>query len=171
MSASGTPRIRAATPADIPRLAPIEEAADLIFADAGHPEFHGAISDGEAAQAIDEGRITVIDIDGVVLGWVHLGRLDGELCVEQISVDPDQHGRGLGTRLMGHVQAQAREANEASITLDTQSDVPWNQPWYEQLGFVVVPEDEWSDAMVAVAERQTAAGFDWGTRVHMRWQS
>jgi ribosomal protein S18 acetylase RimI-like enzyme len=166
-----TPHVRPAVPADIPRLGPIEEAADRIFIDAGHPEFSGSISNDDAAAAIAAGSITVVEVDGAGEGWVQVGRLDDELCIDQISVNPELHGQGLGSRLMRHVMTQARAAGEESITLDTQSDVPWNQPWYEQLGFVVVPRAEWSVAMANVAERQTGFGLDWERRVHMRWKS
>jgi ribosomal protein S18 acetylase RimI-like enzyme len=167
-----TPHVRPAVPADIPRLGPIEEAADRIFIDAGHPEFSGSISDDDdAAAAIAAGSITVVEVDSIVEGWVQVGRLEDELCIDQISVNPEMHGQGLGTRLMRHVMAMALDMGEESITLDTQSDVPWNQPWYEQLGFVVVPKAEWSVAMASVDERQTGFGLDWERRVHMRWKS
>jgi ribosomal protein S18 acetylase RimI-like enzyme len=166
-----SPCIRAAVPADIPLLGPIEAAADLLFIEAGHPEFSGVISDSDAATGVAEGRITVAEDRGTVLGWVHVGRLAGELCVEQISVHPDHQRRGIGSLLMRHVMAQARDANEDSIILDTQSDVPWNRPWYERLGFEVVPPEEWTLEMTNVATRQAAGGMDWGTRVFMRWRS
>ncbi len=162
--------IRAAVPDDIPLLGPIEAAADLLVVGAGHPEFTGTISDSDAAIGVAEGRITVAELGGTVLGWIHVGRLAGELYVDQVSVHPDHHRRGIGSRLMRHVIAEARDANEDSIILDTQSDVPWNQPWYEQLGFVVVPPEEWTKAMTDVAAPQAASGHDWGTRVYMRWR-
>lgn len=163
--------IRAAVPADIPLLGPIEAAADLLFIEAGHPGFSGVISDDDAATGVAEGRITVAELDETVVGWIKVGRLAGELCVEQISVHPDLHRRGIGSRLMRHVMAKARDANEDSIILDTQSDVPWNRPWYEQLGFEVVPQEEWTEEMADVVTRDTAGGLDWGTRVWMRWRS
>lgn len=166
-----SPRIRAAVAGDIALLGPIEAAADLMFVAAGHPEFSGTIADADAEAAIAEGRLTVADLEGEVVGWVLMGRLADELCVDQISVHPDQQGRGIGSRLMRHVMAQAREAGEESITLDTQNDVAWNQPWYEKLGFEVVPEGEWTEPMAEVSARQTAFGLDWATRVHMRWRA
>ncbi len=163
--------IRAAVPADIPLLAPIEAAADLLFVEAGHPEVSGVISDNDAATGVAEGRIMVAELGGTVLGWIHVGRLAGELFVEQISVHPDHHRRGIGSRLMRHVIGEARDANEDSILLDTRSDVPWNQPWYEQLGFVVVPQEEWTEAMTDFVALEAAGGTDWGTCVYMRWRN
>ena len=54
------------------------------------------------------------------------------------------------------------------MVLSTQSDVAWNQPWYERVGFRVVPEAEWTPAMQAETKAQQREGLDWNTRVHMR---
>ncbi len=167
MTSVEDPQLRAAVAADVPLLGPIEEAADRLFVEAGLGEFSGSISNEAAALGVAEGRITVAEVDGTVVGWVHVATIAGELSIDQISVDPNHQGRGIGWALMRHVMTRAEEG---SIILDTQSDVSWNQPWYEKLGFAVVPEADWSEDMAKIAARQTAAGLDWQTRVFMRWR-
>lgn len=162
--------IRFAVPADIPELGRIDTAAEPMFEAAGHPEFvgGGTIPDDVAHRAIGEDRILVAELDGVVVGWIYLTRAGGEWCVGQLSVDPVAHRRGIGTALMERVLGDARRAGEPTVVLNTQGDLPWNQPFYERFGFTVVPPAAWTDDMHRIAAEQTEAGLDWSTRVHMR---
>ncbi|MEZ5215691.1 MAG: GNAT family N-acetyltransferase [Ilumatobacteraceae bacterium] len=162
--------LRPATTADVPEFGRIDVATEAMFVDAGHPEFAdgGTIPDDVAARAIAEDRITVAELDGVVVGWVYVTRVEGELCIGQISVDPAAQRTGVGTAMLRRVIEAARAADEPSILLNTQSDVPWNQPWYEKFGFEVVPEQRWTSGLRAIVSEQTGAGLDWTTRVHMR---
>lgn len=162
--------IRHATLADLPLLAPIEAAGDALFAAIGHLEFVGAgtISDEDAAQAIADGRIRVAELDGQVVGWLLVSRLDGELFLSQVSVLPELTRQGIGTALLLDAIERGRAAGDRSMLLDTQADVPWNGPWYARHGFRSVPRDAWTPTMQARAEAQEVAGFDWSTRVFMR---
>ena len=162
--------LRPARDADLADLTRIERDADTRFVAAGHPELAdgSSIPDDVARAAIGQGRITVAEVDGAVVGWVYVGRVAGEPCLGQISVAPAHGGVGVGTALLRHVLAAARRGDEASMVLNTQADVAWNRPWYERHGFVVVPPSEWSEALHAIARDQAQGGLDWSTRVHMR---
>lgn len=140
-----------------------------MFVDAGHPEFDGAdtIVSADGAQAVAEQRVWVYEAGGELAGFVLVGSVGAELGVKQISVSPAFGRRGIGSVLMRHVMTATLAP---TIVLDTQADVAWNAPWYQQLGFEVVPAEEWTDAMAQLTREQTEAGFDWSTRVHMRWR-
>ena len=155
---------------DLPLLAPIEATGDAMFVAAGHPEFAdaGTIDEATAARAIVEGALHVAELDGRVVGWIQVERVGDELSVHQLSVHPDAQRRGIGGALLDAAIAHAARAGEATLVLDTQSDIAWNRPWYERFGFAVVPEAEWTDAMRAITAEQTVDGLDWSTRVHMR---
>jgi 4-diphosphocytidyl-2-C-methyl-D-erythritol kinase len=163
------PRLRLAGLDDIPLLGPIEREANLRYEGTPHTaHLDGATIPVEAARrAVSEGRITVIEVETVV-GWLYAGRLGGELCLGQVSVLRSHGQRGLGSRLLDDLVTRARAAGERSIVLTTQSDLPWNMPWYARHGFVVVPRDEWTPAMQAATAEQEAEGLDWSSRVHMR---
>jgi predicted N-acetyltransferase YhbS len=155
---------------DVARCHDIDRSTEAQFADAGHPEFvdGGSIPDDAAQRGIEEHRMFVAEIDGLVVGWVFLGRDDGELCIGQISVDRNHQQHGIGSALMRKVIDDATQAGEPTIVLNTQADVAWNQPWYERFGFELVPPDSWTPTMQAIVEEQTAVGLNWSTRVHMR---
>ena len=162
--------IRPARPTDVARLQQIDIATGAQFAEVGHPE----LDDGDhiphdvALSAIDANCLFVADAGAHVLGYVYVTRSDGELCVGQISVDPTVQQHGVGTALMRHVMRRAADVGERSIVLSTQSDVVWNRPWYETLGFRVVMPADWTPDMHTIAVEQSAAGCDWSTRVFMR---
>lgn len=162
--------VRAATEADLPALAGIEAAADAQYAAAGHPELAdgSTIPEAVARKAVDQGRLAVATVAGQPVGWVYWGRVGGELSIGQICVAPAHGRQGIGTALLRYVLDRAAEAGESTVVLNTQSDVPWNRPWYEKHGFAVVPEPDWSTGMRAVTAQQAADGLDWSSRVHMR---
>ena len=166
--------IRLGRPEDIPALRVIELAGDQQFVVAGHPEFDGdaAIPPDVAQESIDRGQLFVAEliVDGqpVVVGWLQLGRCGDECSIDQIAVSPEQQKQGIGRALMDLAFAEARTDGNTTIVLNTQSDIVWNQPWYQSLGFDVVPPDRWTEAMAAVSAAQSAAELDWSTRVHMR---
>jgi N-acetylglutamate synthase-like GNAT family acetyltransferase len=49
--------------------------------------------------------------------------------------------RGIGRRLLEHVIAWAREGGARHLWLTTYGHLPWNRPFYESVGFVLVPEE------------------------------
>jgi GNAT superfamily N-acetyltransferase len=166
----GALTLRPAREADLADLLRVEREADALYADAGHPELAdgGGIPDDVALRAIAQGRITVAEVDGAVAGWAYVGRVAGELCLGQISVTPAHGRRGVGSALLRRVIDDAGVAGEATVVLNTQSDVAFNRPWYERHGFAVVEPEQWSEGLRAVTEAQTRDGLDWSTRVHMR---
>ncbi|MDX1315185.1 MAG: GNAT family N-acetyltransferase, partial [Eudoraea sp.] len=57
------------------------------------------------------------------------------LYVHRLAVSPEYQGRGFAQKLMSFAEAFAREANYSSIRLDTFSQNPRNQKFYEQRGY------------------------------------
>ncbi len=73
----------------------------------------------------------------------------------------------MGGRLIDTVVGWAREGSMAVVTLCTFSDVAWNRPLYEHLGFQVLPEARWTPGLRALFEHDGALGLDLGRRVVM----
>ncbi|AKF07379.1 GNAT family N-acetyltransferase [Sandaracinus amylolyticus] len=168
MSASIT--IRCATDDDLARIQEIVREADARFASSPHPELAdgSTIPPDVASRATSEQRLLVAELGGVVAGLVYLGRIEGELCIGQVSVALDAGRVGVGSALVRAVIDAARRRGEPSIVLNTQRDVPWNAPFFARHGFEVIPRDAWGPGLVRVSDAQSADGLDWATRVHMR---
>lgn len=164
-------RVRPATAADVPVLQAIEVRAGRAFAEVGMPEI--ADDDPLTTAALEayaaDGRAAVaVGDDDVPVGCVVVDRVDTHAHVEQVSVDPDHQGLGLGRLLIGWVEGWAREEGRRSVTLTTFRDVAWNAPLYRRLGFRDLAPDELGPGLAAVVSEEAAHGLDPATRVAMR---
>lgn len=95
-------------------------------------------------------------------------RLDGALHLEEVDVHPDHARQGLGARLIDAAAAWARELGHRAITLTTYREVPWNAPYYERIGFQVLPREAWTPALAARVADEATRGLDPARRVVMR---
>lgn len=146
----------------------IERAAVELFR--GHVVYDVfTASSGTAddyAAAIDADKIWVVEVDGLVAGFATIDVRDGEGYLEEVDVDPAFARRGLGSALVEHACDLTRARGLPSMTLSTLSDVPWNRPLYERLGFTVTTE--LTPALQAVRSHEAALGFPLHLRVIMR---
>jgi hypothetical protein len=82
-----------------------------------------------------------------------------------------QHGRrGVGTRLVKTVCRWAWRSRLRGVTLSTLRTIPWNAPFYSQLGFEVVPEQELTEGLVRLRRLEAMAGLQVAQRVIMRME-
>jgi GNAT superfamily N-acetyltransferase len=126
-------------------------------------------SDRKLAAYAAAGRSWVaVDAYDQPVAYVLVDEVDGNAHVEQISVLPDSQGHGVGRALLERVRAWAIEKGCSAITLTTFSEVPWNRPLYEHLGFVVLSDEEVGPGLQAVRQDEAAAGLDPASRVCMR---
>ncbi|HUQ40280.1 MAG TPA: GNAT family N-acetyltransferase [Acidimicrobiales bacterium] len=163
--------IRPARVTDSAALREIERAAGERFRTVGMDAV--ADDDPPSVAALNlfsaAGRSWVaVDASDRPTGFVLVDVLDGGAHIEQISVHPMVQGRGLGRALVEWVARWAAAQHCAAVTLTTFSEVPWNRPLYEHLGFVVMPEEDIGPELRAVRDVETAHGLDPTTRVCMR---
>jgi GNAT superfamily N-acetyltransferase len=162
---------------EIPRLGEIERDGDRRYrGDAGVPDgFDDAASPAQLRRALADGRLWVAVVasggswpDGDLIGFALAEPVDGNAHLEQLSVALAFQGRGVGRRLIDTVCAWARDQAMAAVTLCTFSDVVWNRPLYEHMGFVVLPEHRWTPELRAVFESDAVLGLELSRRVVMR---
>jgi ribosomal protein S18 acetylase RimI-like enzyme len=134
---------RAARRDDLPAVRELERAAGAAFRDLGM----AAVADDEppsitelAAFQEDSRAWVITDDADHPVAYLLIDVVDGNAHVEQISVHPDHARQGLGKTLLDTAAAWAAEHGLAALTLTTYSDVPWNAPYYERLGFQVMAE-------------------------------
>lgn len=164
-------RIRPATPAELPALQDIERAAGAGFRDLGM----AAIADDEPP-ALDtleryrrSGRAWVAtDEQDRPVAYLIAEPVDGALHIEQISVHPDFAHRRLGRALLAHADDHAHEEGLSGLTLTTFTDVPWNAPYYERLGFRVLSEPDLTPGLRKIRAHEADLGLDTWPRVCMR---
>ena len=163
--------VRPAREDDGPVLREIELQAGERFRTVGlgdvadHPPFPIAVLTGYT----EAGRSwAAVDSSDQPVGYVLVDLVDGAAHVEQISVRPDQQGRGIGRQLIDHVRGWAADRGLRNISLTTFADVPWNGPLYEHLGFTTMAEPEIGPELRVIREAEVAQGLDPARRVCMR---
>lgn len=168
---SGSFSLRMARPDELHRLVAIDDEASELYAQAGikldfgkdHP-FVVAESVRWAA-AIEQGLAQVaVDRKDQPVGFVTLRLVDGEPYLDQISVSPGSMRRGVGARLLEYAISWS---GDRSLWLTTYSHLPWNRPYYERHGFVLVPGDACGAELCSILQEQCSALPDPDQRVAM----
>lgn len=140
--------LRAAAPGDLDRLVAIDDDACELYAAAGIDLSFGMESpivreERDAwAEALAQDRVRLVFLSGSrdADGFIALGWKDGDVYVEQLSVRRRAMRRGLGRRLMAWGEDWARRQGARRLLLTTYGHVPWNRPFYERLGWKLLPE-------------------------------
>jgi GNAT superfamily N-acetyltransferase len=163
--------IRPAHPDDSPVLRAIERAAGERYRTVGldavaddEPTSVGAL---DVYAAAGHSWVAVDQADHPV-AYVLVDVVDGLAHLDQLSVRPDQQGRGLARALVARVGEWASESGRPGVTLTTFAEVPWNRPLYQHLGFRVLADEEIGPELDVVRTAETERGLDPTTRVCMR---
>ncbi|MHB1923191.1 MAG: GNAT family N-acetyltransferase [Acidimicrobiales bacterium] len=154
-------RIGPGLPADLPELQRIEREAGLLFAEVGMQ----AVAD-EEPPAIEElesyrtaGRLWVARSDDQAVGYALADTVDGHGHLAQLSVAPSHGRRGLGRALCAQVEEWARAQGLEAVTLTTFSDLAWNGPYYQRLGYRNMAEAEVGRGLRAIVADETRRGL------------
>lgn len=163
--------IRSLRVEDTAALAVIERAASERFREVGFPN----VADDEPFTADElapyaDGRRgwVAVDQQGAPIGYVLVDVVDGSAHVEQVTVHPGHQGRGIGRALLEWVETWAATQAMPGVTLTTFTDVPWNRPLYEHLGFAVLDDADIGPQLRELRAVEADHGLDPAVRVCMR---
>jgi GNAT superfamily N-acetyltransferase len=165
------PAVRLAKRSDLPRLPEIERSAAGVF-DGGDllRSLEGRFAAAETwIPALDAGTLWVVeDGAGGVVGFLAATCIDQIMHVDELDVELDRQGQGLGRRLMQAAIAWARGRGLTGVTLTTFRDVRWNAPFYASLGFMEVAPHALCPRLGAILAREARIGLDPTQRCAMR---
>ncbi len=154
-------RIRPARGNEVGELQQIDLASAVLFISLDLIDFGPS---GVPTEPIPEDRLRKGFGDGLI--WVAVDERDepvgfalcsdrGEdLYLDQLSVLPAHGRRGLGSRLVRRCLAEAETRGHRRVSLSTFRSVPWNGPFYRQLGFKELPLWRLNDWQLAIREAQ-----------------
>ncbi len=163
--------IRPARPEDLPALQEIEDAAAVRFE--GHAlaeAFDAAPTPLEALRDGLAARRLWVATDGQerLVGFALAAVVGDEAHLQEVDVLPSHGRRGVGRDLVEAVCTWARETGFRAVTLTTLSDVPWNGPFYEKLGFRPLAGAELTPALRTLLAEEVRRGLGGDARVAMR---
>ena len=163
--------ITGAAAEEIPALIAIDLAAGQVFAGTGllsaaQLKDHVPATVMEAAM---RGRHLHVarDRKGVPAGFVMTSVREGNLYLDQISVDPGHGRKGIGGALIARVMAEAKDRGLKRVVLSTFRDLPWNGPFYRRHGFRELPRKKMEKWMIEIESIQDDQGLDIRQRCFM----
>ncbi len=120
-------------------------------------------------QAIDNAHVWVAENASAQLaGFIRALDFDNLLHIEELSVSRAFQGQGVGRQLVLAAIEYARHQPMRAVTLTTFRDVPWNAPFYQRMGFVVVAENELEAHLTEALQKEIEHGFAAERRCAMR---
>lgn len=164
--------IRLARSADAAALPAIERSAAELFRIDPTLAWLADTDVADAAQhrhAIEHAHVWVAESATVQLaGFVRALTIGKQLHIEELSVSRSFQGQGAGSQLISATIAYARRQRLQAVTLTTFRDVPWNAPFYERMGFVVVEPDASEAYLIDALQKEVEHGFPAERRCAMR---
>jgi GNAT superfamily N-acetyltransferase len=165
------PRIRPPRRDELEALRWIERDAGRAFAAIGMAQIatEEPLSVAELEAFRTNGHAWVaVDARDRPIAYLLSSVVDGCAHIEQVSVAWLRARRGLGAALIEHLAAIARTEDRPALTLTTFRDVPWNAPYYQRLGFVIVEPADQGPELAALVSRESATILSDAPRVAMR---
>lgn len=160
---------RNARPEEFPLLQELEMEAGQRFAEFGMPE----VSDSPPMlikllqECTEHGGVWVADIEDTIAGFIAFTKYTSYIHIDEISVHTQFGRRGIATEFLERLAQWGTNQGMQGITLSTFKDVPWNRPFYEKRGFVVLTPEQYPPYLDKKAEEEASRGLYESQRVCM----
>ncbi|HEY5977745.1 MAG TPA: GNAT family N-acetyltransferase [Solirubrobacterales bacterium] len=125
--------VRSATPADVEAIERLVERAYGVYVEriGGKP---GPMHH-DYAERVAEAEVTVVADGDAIVGLLIIYLRDDHLLIENVAVDPEHQGRGMGGRLLDLAEDRARAADLEVVRLFTHERMTENIALYEGRGY------------------------------------
>jgi ribosomal protein S18 acetylase RimI-like enzyme len=126
-------RLRRASPADAEGIARLVDDAYRPYVER-IGMLPGPMTD-DHAEVIRERQVTVAERGETLVGVLVAGADPDGFFIHNVAVHPDHQGTGVGRRLLGLAEEQAREAGFDEIRLYTHERLTESRALYERIGY------------------------------------
>lgn len=126
-------RLRPAVAADVPGLRALVEAAYAVYVP--RIGLRPAPMDADYDDLVARGLVTVAEVDREPAGALVLVPAADHLLIENVAVDPEHQGEGIGGVLMRLAEERAQARGIGELRLYTHRLMTENRTWYVRLGY------------------------------------
>jgi GNAT superfamily N-acetyltransferase len=162
-------QIRLANRDDLLVLPAVEQAAARQFIEIGLTYLENITLPMDTLIAAQKrGHVWVVTTAAAeIVGFALVSTVRDRLHLEEIDIHPAHARQGLGQALIHAICDWAAAGGIKTISLSTFKDIPWNAPYYERLGFKVIPEGELCEDFVKIRAIEARTGLPADQRVIM----
>ncbi|KAF7947948.1 hypothetical protein EAE96_009018 [Botrytis aclada] len=154
-----TPRhhtIREARHGDIPLLADVERSAAKPFTCFNVPVDDSVLDSSLLTSMLKDHHLWVaVDGEDNPVGFLGGFKVDDNFHVAEVSVNKDNQRQGIGNSLMYRIMKDVKEEGFQAITLTTNKLLPFNRPWYQNLGYVQLEAKDISNELTLLIEEES----------------
>jgi GNAT superfamily N-acetyltransferase len=140
---------------EIPTLAWLADGEDLPIS-----RYRELLADGASWVAVDEGDRPI--------GFLCASIETDALHIWEVGVRRDWQRQGIGRSLIVRAIHAARRSDLPAVTLTTFRDVPWNAPFYANLGFETLAGTQVGNRLKALLSAEVDCGLPLESRCAMR---
>jgi ribosomal protein S18 acetylase RimI-like enzyme len=164
--------LRRALPSDASTLLAIEHSAAALFRADTELAWLADAPVADTQQHLD--AIKTADVwvaqsaDGELAGFLSAIEVDNQLHIQELSVSQHFQGQGIGRKLLLTAIERSRNRELYGLTLTTFRDLPWNAPFYQQLGFETLSVTQLDPRLKAVLSQEITHGLPGERRCAMR---
>ena len=157
--------VRLAQRSDLAVLPEIEKAAAQLFApylewlEISADVLEGLTTPLFLIRAQADSRLWVAAIAQRPVGFIVAKFLPSCCFVVELDVHPDYGRIGIGSALVRACCQGAQHKGFDRVVLTTFRRVPWNIPFYQRLGFEVLPAGQWAPEIEAIVRHEARYGF------------
>ena len=154
--------IRLAHINDLDYLADVEKAAASIYPKGHIPadQEGQTFPSNELHKALNNELLFCAEVENKIVGFAACHPYKKCLHLDEISVRPNYGQQGIGSALVKEVIKKSLTLSLKGISLTTFSDIPWNAPFYEKLGFEILEENNIPRHVQTMLNEERRIGWD-----------
>lgn len=155
--------IRKTFPSDILQLMQIEHSANQAFAQIPQLKWLAESAVMSSDQHLDliqnHDAFVAVNAQNQVIGFLYAEKQEDDLYIIEVDVSSEHQKQGIGRQLMFHAIDFAKQQGFQAVTLTTFTDVAWNRPFYEKLGFELLNPQNLKPYLKQKIEHEVEQGF------------
>lgn len=154
----------------IPVISQLEREAASVYPPGLQTTYlkHKMLSHSDLLEGIvNDSLFIALTNNGRVQGFILIRHVTGLVLLSKVDVRPQLMRRGIGTQLINTAIEKLPSWGHTSLWLTTFSNLPWTVPFYEKIGFRIVPEELHPEVIRKILAEEKINGLE--NRVAMKF--